>query len=35
VFILQLRNSADEGMLWFLEYSPYFVVDGVILVICE
>jgi hypothetical protein len=29
VFILQLRNCADEGMLWFLECSPYFVVDGV------
>jgi hypothetical protein len=29
VFILQLRNCADEGMLWFLECSPYFVVHGV------
>jgi hypothetical protein len=31
VFILQLRNCVDEGILWFLGCSTYFVVDGVIL----
>jgi hypothetical protein len=32
VFILQLQNYANEGMLWCLEsVSSYFVVDGFIL----
>jgi hypothetical protein len=31
VFILQLLNCADEGMLLFLECSSYFVVGGIIL----
>jgi hypothetical protein len=35
VLILQLRNCVDEGMLWFLECSSYFLVDDLILVVCS
>jgi hypothetical protein len=31
VYILQLRNCINEGMLWFLECSSYFLVDDLIL----
>jgi hypothetical protein len=31
VYILQLRNNVNEGMLCFLECSSYFVVDDLIL----
>jgi hypothetical protein len=34
VFILQLRNCDNEGILWFLECSPYFIIDFIILVVC-
>jgi hypothetical protein len=28
---VQLRICVDEGMLWFLECLPYFIVDDLIL----
>jgi hypothetical protein len=31
VYILQLRNCINEGMLWFLECLSYFLVDDLIL----
>jgi hypothetical protein len=31
VFILQLWNCVNEGMLWFLECSSYFLVDDLTL----
>jgi hypothetical protein len=30
----QLRNCVNEGMLWFLECSSYFLIDDLILVVC-
>jgi hypothetical protein len=34
VFILRLRNCANEGILWFLECSTYFLIDSLVLVVC-
>jgi hypothetical protein len=31
IYILQLRNCINKGMLWFLECSSYFLVDDLIL----
>jgi hypothetical protein len=31
VYILQLWNYINEGMLWFLEWPSYFLVDDLIL----
>jgi hypothetical protein len=30
-YFMQLRNCINEGMLWFLECLPYFVIDDLIL----
>jgi hypothetical protein len=34
MIILQLWKCVNEGMLWFLECSSYFLVDDLILVVC-
>jgi hypothetical protein len=31
VYILQLRNCVNKGMLWFFKCSSYFLVDDLIL----
>jgi hypothetical protein len=35
VYILQLQNCVNEGMLWFLECSSYFLVDDLILLFVD